>query len=121
LNIEKISDIITSLGGKVKGWKDVSERPGATPFAKETEYEFPGIFSGKIHVRNTGDLYVFVISKDVFNWKNKIKELKIKGEVVDAAGGMMWLSEIDENSLEDDLKYLKSYLNELKSKPQAKH
>ncbi|BCU68997.1 succinate dehydrogenase [Stygiolobus caldivivus] len=112
---DAIFNVFTKLGAKVtKGWYPVSERPGKEPFAKELEYSF-GNFWGKVHLRNDGDLYIHVISKDVFNWKDKVKDLKLKGEIVDAAGGLMWIKEEDEKSLEEDLKYLSSYLSSVKT------
>lgn len=111
---EMVHDAITKTGGTItKGWYAVSERPGKEPFAKEIEYKIGDIFWGKIHVRNEGDIYMLVISKDVFNWKDKIVQLKIKGEIEDAAGGLLWLRETLE-TLEDDLKYIRDYLSSLK-------
>ncbi len=121
MNIDGIAQAISSVGGQLKGWKEVSERPGKAPFAKESEYEIPNLITGKVHLRNNGDLYVFVVSKDVFNWKNRVKDLKLKGDVVDAAGGMIWISETNEKNLLDDLKYLRSFLENLKAAAQQKH
>ncbi|BBG25408.1 hypothetical protein [Sulfuracidifex tepidarius] len=121
MNVNEIAEVISSIGGQLKGWKEVSERPGKAPFAKESEYEIPNLITGKIHLRNNGDLYVFVVSKDVFNWKNRVKELKLKGEVVDAAGGMMWITENRKEDLLDDLKYLRNFLENLRTAAQQKH
>ncbi|MEM0016313.1 MAG: succinate dehydrogenase [Saccharolobus sp.] len=111
---EEIKKIIESEGGKIEDWISVSERPGKEPFAIEANYSINGYFWGKIHIRNEGDLYVLIISKDVFNWKQRIKDLKLSGEVVDAVGGLMWISEPSTQSLEKDFKYLKSYIESLK-------
>lgn len=112
---EEIMNVFTKLGAKItKGWYPVSERPGRPPFGKEFEYSFD-LFWGKVHLRNDGDLYVHVISKDVFNWKDRVKDLKLKGEIVDAAGGLMWIKENDLQSLEDDLKFLMTYLSSVKA------
>jgi len=112
---DKIQDIITKIGGTItKGWYPVSERPERPPFAKEIEYQIEDLFWGKVHLRNEGDIYVLVISKDVFNWKDRISQLKLNGEIEDAAGGLMWLREsID--TLESDLQYIKDYLISLRS------
>ncbi|AAY80340.1 hypothetical protein [Sulfolobus acidocaldarius] len=113
---ENISNVITKIGGDVKrNWYPVSERPGKEPFAKEIEYTVGDLYSGKIHLRNEGDIYVFVVSKYVFNWKEKTKDLKIKGELIDAAGGLMWIKEENEKSLEEDMKFLRDYVNSAKS------
>lgn len=111
---DKISEVLTKIGGSItKGWYPVSERPEKPPFAKELEYKVDDIFWGKFHLRNEGDLYVLIISKDVFNWKDKTSQLKVKGEIEDAAGGLLWLKE-DENTLEEDLKFIKEYLLSLR-------
>ncbi|MDT7875212.1 MAG: succinate dehydrogenase [Sulfolobaceae archaeon] len=113
---EEIQSIITKIGGKInKGWYSVSERPGRPPFAKELEYTVGDLYWGKVHLRNDGEIYVLVISKDVFNWKDRVKDLKVNGEIVDAAGGLMWLREEDEKNLESDLRYLIQYLNSVRS------
>jgi len=112
---EAIINVFTKLGGKItKGWYTVSERPDKPPFAKEFEYSF-GNFWGKVHLRNEGDLYVYIITKDIFNWKDRVKDLKLRGEIVDAAGGLMWIKEENEKNLEEDLKYLQSYLSSVKT------
>ena len=112
---DKIQDIITKVGGTItKGWYPVSERPERPPFAKEIEYQVGDLFWGKVHLRNEGDIYVLIISKDVFNWKDRTSQLKLNGEIEDAAGGLMWLREsID--TLESDLQYIKNYLTSLRS------
>ncbi|BCS92832.1 succinate dehydrogenase [Metallosphaera javensis (ex Sakai et al. 2022)] len=104
---------ISKLGGEMGPWKDVSERPGKEPFAKEAEYKVDDLFWGKFHLRNTGELYVLVISKIPFNWKERVKDLKIYGEVVDAAGGIMWIA-TDEAHIESDLNAIKEYLMKIK-------
>jgi len=112
---DKIQDAITKVGGTItKGWYSVSERPEKPPFAKEIEYKVGDTFWGKIHLRNEGDIYVLVISKDVFNWKDKVPQLKVNGEVEDAAGGLLWLRE-NSDTLEKDLKYIKDYLSSFKN------
>ncbi|QKR00490.1 succinate dehydrogenase [Metallosphaera tengchongensis] len=105
---------LKSISGDLGPWRDVSERPGKEAFAKEAEYKVQDLFWGKLHLRNTGDLYVLVISKIPFNWKERVKDLKIKGEVVDAAGGIMWIK-TDESNLLNDLKEVKDLLEKLKS------
>ncbi|QIW23363.1 succinate dehydrogenase [Sulfolobus sp. S-194] len=111
---DKIIDTLTKIGAIVtRGWYTVSERPERPPFGKELEYKVEELFWGKIHLRNEGDLYVLVMSKDIFNWKDKISQLKVKGEIEDAAGGLLWLKENLDN-LEEDMKYLKEYLSSLK-------
>lgn len=112
---EKIEEAIVKVGGTItKGWYPVSERPERPPFAKEIEYQVGDLFWGKVHLRNEGDIYILVISKDVFNWKDRISQLKVSGEVEDAAGGLLWLRESLE-TLENDFKYIKDYLSSLRS------
>jgi succinate dehydrogenase/fumarate reductase subunit D len=113
METKKIEEILKSEGAKFKDWYDVRETPERRPFAKELEYEVPGLFNGKVHLRNNGDFYIFIVSKDVFNWKAKVKELKLKGEVVDAAGGLMWIYEENYDWLRDDIKFLKDYIKQL--------
>ncbi|BFH73565.1 hypothetical protein SJAV_15090 [Sulfurisphaera javensis] len=111
---DRISDILTKIGATItKGWYTVSERPEKPPFGKELEYKVGELFWGKVHLRNEGDLYILVISKDVFNWKDKISQLKISGEVEDAAGGLLWIKE-NLDKLESDLKFIKEFLSSLK-------
>ncbi|AWR98849.1 hypothetical protein [Metallosphaera hakonensis] len=105
---------ISKIGGEMGAWREVSERPGKEPFAKEAEYKVQDLFWGKIHLRNTGELYVLVISKIPFNWKEKLKDLKLHGEVVDAAGGIMWIR-TDEPHAIDDMSTIKDFLLKIKS------
>ncbi|EHP70686.1 hypothetical protein MetMK1DRAFT_00011890 [Metallosphaera yellowstonensis MK1] len=109
ISLEKLRE----LGIEVKEWREVYERPGRDPFAKEAEYRVSDVFWGKFHLRNDGDLYVLVISKIPFNWKERLKDMKLKGEVVDAAGGVMWIKE-EEEWLEQDFKTLRDYLEKVK-------
>ncbi|ABP94849.1 MULTISPECIES: hypothetical protein [Metallosphaera] len=104
---------LSSIGGELGPWREVSERPGKEPFAKEAEYKVNDLFWGKFHLRNTGELYVLVISKIPFNWKERVKELHLNGEVVDAAGGIMWIA-TDEKHVESDLRTIKEYLVKIK-------
>ena len=114
LPLEEIKRTLTESGCKFSGdWVDVSERPGKEPFAKELEYNCGSLW-GKVHVRKEGDVYVLVISKDVFNWKDRLKELKLNSEIVDAAGGLMWIKLVEVNELKSDLNFLKSYIDALK-------
>ena len=114
LPLEEIKKTLAEGGCKISGdWTDVSERPGREPFAKELEYNC-GSFWGKVHVRKEGDVYMLVISKDVFNWKNRVKELKLSSEIVDAAGGLMWIKLIEVGKLKSDLDFLKSYIDSLR-------
>lgn len=111
---DKIIDTLTKIGATVtKGWYPVSERPERPPFGKELEYKLDDLFFGKIHLRNEGDLYILIVSKDVFNWKDKTSQLKIKGEIEDAAGGLLWLKE-SLDSLEEDMKYIREFLSSIK-------
>jgi len=112
---EEIVKILRELGGEVGNWVAVSERPGRKPFAREVEYKFGDLFWGKVHVRNTGEIFVLIINKDVFNWKDRTNELSIKGKVVDAAGGILWLEEENVENLKYDIKFIQSYLSSLKS------
>ncbi|BDB98912.1 MAG: succinate dehydrogenase [Saccharolobus sp.] len=114
---EEIRKVIESLGGRVEEWYNVSERPGREPFAKEANYSFD-YFWGKIHLRNEGELYILIISRDVFNWKDRVKELKLNGEIIDAAGGLMWIQENGVESLKKDLEFLKNYLESLRKQKQ---
>ncbi|BCU67425.1 hypothetical protein HS7_08620 [Sulfolobales archaeon HS-7] len=101
----------SSKGLSISQIIDVSERPGGKPFAKEAEYSYGDLFWGKIHQRVTGDIYLLIITKLIQNWKNKVQELKIKGEIVDAVGGLLWLKESE--SL-DDIDYMIEYIKKLK-------
>ncbi|EZQ11148.1 succinate dehydrogenase [Candidatus Acidianus copahuensis] len=109
---ESIVKYLKKLGAELGEWKEVSERPGKAPFAKELEYKFEDVMWGKIHLRNDGEIFIHVISKIPFNWKDKVKELKIKGQIEDAAGGLLWLRE-EENNIEEDIKWIKEYLESL--------
>ncbi len=111
---ERISSSIKSVGGEVGEWVQVSERPGREPFGREVEFRVGNLMWGKVHVRKEGDIYLLVISNKVFNWKDRVKDLKLKGEIVDAVGGMLWLKEGQE--LEEDLKWIKGYLESLSPK-----
>ncbi len=111
---DEIKKVIESSGGKIDNWIPVSERPDKEPFANEANYSFNDLFWGKIHLRNDGDLYVLIISKIVFNWKDKRKDLKLNGEIIDAAGGLMWVREYNIDGLKRDMDYIKSYLNSLR-------
>ncbi|EWG07850.1 MAG: succinate dehydrogenase subunit D [Candidatus Aramenus sulfurataquae] len=111
---EEIVNALKSAGAEVGQWKEVSERPGRAPFAKELEYKVQDLMWGKVHLRLTGEIYVHVISKLPFNWKDRLKELKLSGEVVDAAGGLMWLQEQSPTDLLKDLEFLRDYLFKLK-------
>jgi succinate dehydrogenase/fumarate reductase subunit D len=115
---EEIIRFMKNLLVEVGNWTYVSERPGKKPFAKEVEYNVNNIFWGKIHIRNTGEIYLLVINKDVFNWKEKINELKIKGKVVDAAGGILWIEEESIENLKADFTYIQEYLKNLRSSQQ---
>ena len=95
--------------------KPVFERPGKNQFAKEIEYRVDDLFWGKIHIRNSGKIYMLVTSKIPFNWKPLVKDLKLKGTVVDSAGGFLWILEKEEY-INDDVKFLKDYLNKMKNK-----
>ncbi|MEM3195444.1 MAG: succinate dehydrogenase [Metallosphaera sp.] len=110
---------LSPIGGELSDWRDVSERPGKEPFAKEAEYKVNDIFWGKLHKRNTGELYVLIISKIPFNWKERVKDLKLKGEVVDAAGGIMWIR-TEESNLLEDLASVRDYLVKIKSQVSSK-
>jgi|GEM_PF-250960 succinate dehydrogenase/fumarate reductase subunit D len=104
---DKLIAALKSMGMDVSDWVQVSERPGKEPFAKEAEYKANGYW-GKIHLRNTGELYILVITKAVKNWKESVSKLGLKGKVVDAVGGILWLKESLE-TLNDDLQILSSF------------
>lgn len=109
-----IYDSLQKNGATItKSWYPVSERPERPPFAKELEYKIDNLFWGKVHLRNDGELYILVISKDVFNWKDKISQLKLTGQVEDAAGGLLWIKE-DVEKLDQDLKFLREYLSSIR-------
>ncbi|MEM1627211.1 MAG: succinate dehydrogenase [Sulfolobaceae archaeon] len=112
---DEIVKVLKDLGAEVGNWVSVSERPGRRPFGKEVEYKLGDLFWGKVHLRDTGEIYVLVINKDVFNWKDRTNELKVKGNVVDAAGGLLWLEEEKVDDLKIDLDFIKSYLSSLKA------
>ncbi|BBD71775.1 hypothetical protein HS1genome_0164 [Sulfodiicoccus acidiphilus] len=105
---EAISSVLKSIGAEVSPWIPVSERPGKEPFAKEAEYKAKDYW-GKIHLRNTGELYVLVVTKAVKNWKDSVGKLNLKGRVVDAVGGLLWLKENPE-LLKGDLEMISSFL-----------
>ncbi len=110
---DKIVDSLKKLGATVGNWYEVSERPGKPPFGKEVEYKIGDIMWGKVHLRLDGDLYIYIISKIPFNWKDRVKDLKIKGSIEDAAGGLMWIKTSIENVYED-LDFIKNYLEKIK-------
>ncbi len=113
---EEIRKAFQALGcTTAQDWIDVSERPGRPAFAKELNYNCNDIW-GKVHVRREGDVYVLVISKDVFNWKDRVKDLSLNSEVVDAAGGLMWVYVKDVSKLRDDVSFLLNYVRNLKVK-----
>lgn len=93
----------------------MSERPGREPFAKEINYTCNS-FWGKVHVRKEGEIYILIISKDVFNWKDRLKDLKLSSEVVDAAGGLIWIRVSRIDKLKPDIDFLRSYVDSLKKK-----
>ncbi|AAT43583.1 hypothetical protein [Picrophilus oshimae] len=101
-------------GAELGEEKPVSERPGGKPFAREIDYRVGDLFWGKIHIRNSGKMYMLVTSKIPFNWKPLVKDLKLKGKVVDSAGGFLWVQE-DEKYINDDVKFLKDYLEKMKN------
>lgn len=112
--VEEITKSLSSIAS-LSEWRYVYENPYKRPFAVESEFNMPNLLSGKVHVRlDNSDIYILVISRDVFNWKDKIKDLKIKGKVIDAAGGLMWLKESNVNELVGDLKYLSEFLKAIK-------
>ncbi|AAK42512.1 succinate dehydrogenase [Saccharolobus solfataricus] len=117
---EEIKKVIQDIGGKPDEWVNVSERPGKEPFAKELNYSLEDYFWGKVHVRNEGDIYVLVISKDVFNWKERIKDLKLNGNVIDAAGGLMWIQEFNIQGLKRDFEFLKTFIEDIRKQKQQK-
>ncbi|WP_338603631.1 succinate dehydrogenase [Sulfolobus tengchongensis] len=117
---EEIKKIIQDIGGKADEWIKVSERPGKSPFAKELNYSFGDYFWGKVHVRNEGEIYVLVISKDVFNWKERIKDLQLKGEIIDAAGGLMWIQENNSEGLKSDFEFIKNFVESIRKQKQQK-
>ncbi|KPV47277.1 MULTISPECIES: succinate dehydrogenase [Acidiplasma] len=103
-------------GVEVTDVKGVSRKPGEKPFATEIFYKKGDLFNGKLHVRKSdGKMYLSIISKIPFNWKNLVGNMKFAGQVVDSAGGLLWLKET-ENTLNIDLEYIEKYLNELKEK-----
>ncbi len=117
LSIEKIENILKEVNADIKEWKYVSENPYRRPFAVETEYSIANKLSGKVHVRlDDSSIYVLVISKDVFNWKDRTKDLKLKGEIIDAAGGLMWIKENDAEALKEDIFYLLNYVSDISNK-----
>lgn len=114
----KIVDSLRKLGASVGNWYEVSERPGRPPFAKELEYKIGDLMWGKVHLRLDGDLYVHIISKIPFNWKDRINDIsKIKGSIEDAAGGLLWIK-TDVENLYNDINLIKEYLEKLKSEPE---
>jgi succinate dehydrogenase/fumarate reductase subunit D len=110
-------DIVKALiesGCKVtQDWYEVYERPGRPAFAKELLYSC-NEFWGKVHVRKEGDVYIQVISKDVFNWKDRVAELRLSNHIEDAAGGLMWLHVTNQEKLKEDLQFLSKYIQGLK-------
>ncbi|ARM75156.1 succinate dehydrogenase [Acidianus manzaensis] len=110
---EEIVSQLKKLGATTGSWYEVSERPGKPPFAKELEYKLGDIMWGKIHLRLDGDLYVHIISKIPFNWKDRVKDLKIKGNIEDSAGGLLWIKTTKED-LYNDLSFIKDYLQKIK-------
>ncbi len=110
---DEIVEGLKKVGAEVGNWYDVSERPGKKPFGKEVEYKIDDIMWGKVHLRIEGDIYIHVISKIPFNWKDRVKDLKISGEIEDSAGGLLWIKE-DPKNIEKDMNIIKQYLLSIK-------
>lgn len=111
---DKIVEALKKLGATVGNWYEVSERPGKPPFGKEIEYKIEDLMWGKVHLRLDGDLYVHIISKIPFNWKDRVKDISnIKGSIEDAAGGLLWIRTTEDN-LYYDLNLIKEYLQKIK-------
>jgi len=115
----KIVEALKKLGATVGNWYEVSERLGRPPFGKEVEYKIGDIMWGKVHLRLDGDLYVHIISKIPFNWKDRVKDLKIKGSIEDAAGGLMWIKTTPED-MYSDLEFIRNYLEKIKNESPKK-
>jgi|ECHnycMinimDraft_1075156.scaffolds.fasta_scaffold00007_61 succinate dehydrogenase/fumarate reductase subunit D len=112
LSEKDVLQAANKLGLSLGEWKKVSERPGKEPFGMEIDFS-SDLISGKIHVRNSGEVYVLFISKDVFNWKNHLE--KLKGlKVIDAAGSFMWIEVSDAKELNNALENVIKYIKELK-------
>jgi succinate dehydrogenase/fumarate reductase subunit D len=103
-------------GTEVTGQSEIPPRPGDKPFATEVYYKKDDLFYGKLHVRKLNNaMYLSVISKIPFNWKQLVGDMKFAGTVVDSAGGLLWLKE-NENTIGNDLAYLEKYLTDMKNK-----
>ncbi|EQB74133.1 MAG: succinate dehydrogenase [Candidatus Thermoplasmatota archaeon] len=103
-------------GMEITGEAEVPPRPGATPFATEISYKNKDLFYGKLHIRKLNNaMYLSVISKIPFNWKQLVGDMKFSGTVVDSAGGLLWLKE-NENTVDKDLAYLEQYLTAMQKK-----
>ncbi len=103
-------------GLEITDEKDVSPRPDADPFATEVYYKKGDLFYGKLHIRKSNNaMYLSVISKIPFNWKLLVPDMKFSGELVDSAGGLLWLKE-NEKTINNDINYIEKYLTDLKNK-----
>jgi succinate dehydrogenase/fumarate reductase subunit D len=107
-------------GTEVTGQSEIPPRPGSEPFATEVYYKKDDLFYGKLHVRKLNNaMYLSVISKIPFNWKQLIGDMKFSGTVVDSAGGLLWLKET-ESTINKDLAYINKYLTTMKNKNHKK-
>ncbi len=103
-------------GTEITGQSEIPSRPGADPFATEVYYKKDDLFYGKLHVRKLNNaMYLSVISKIPFNWKQLVGDMKFSGIVVDSAGGLLWLKE-NESTIDKDLTYLAQYLTDMKNR-----
>lgn len=103
-------------GTEITGKSEIPPRPGEAPFATEIYYKKDDLFYGKLHVRKLNNaMYLSVISKIPFNWKQLVGDMRFSGTMVDSAGGLLWLKE-SEKTLTQDLAYIEQYLTDMKNK-----
>ncbi|WP_337860829.1 succinate dehydrogenase [Ferroplasma sp.] len=108
------ADLLKGLD--ITGQSEIPPRPGAPAFATEVYFKKDDLFYGKLHVRKSNNaMYLSVISKIPFNWKQLVGDMKFSGTVVDSAGGLLWLKENDK-TLENDIAYIEKYLTDMKNK-----
>lgn len=120
INLNDLKKGLSSLGLELSEFVEVRERPGRPYFAHESSYTYMDLAYGKVHIRKEGDIFIQVITKLVGNWKERVKDIRLKGTVSDAVGGILWVREKTLNDLEEDVRVIIQYLGDLKAKQAQK-